>query len=90
MRTLYCVDIAPQALPDLRDLHNATHKLQLEQQNLEQRKKFKAGELQQTKEELAAAQVIGGAGLPAGLICLLLGIAPQAWLLQHCFKLLRR
>lgn len=62
MSTRYCVNVALQALPDLRELHNATHKLQLEQQNLEQRKKFKAGELQQTKEDLAAAQVMRGTG----------------------------
>lgn len=41
----------------MRVLQNEAHHLQVEQSNLEQKKRFKAAELKQTKEALAAAQV---------------------------------
>lgn len=55
-----------QELPDVRSLHVQAQQLQVELQDLERRKRYKAAEVQTTKESIKSAEVSSGdsSGVP--------------------------
>lgn len=52
-----CCGCCLQELPDVRSLHLQTQQLQVELQDLERQKRYKAAEVQTTKENIKGAEV---------------------------------